>query len=163
MIEGPIQYCPHCGSSLIEKIHSGKLRPVCPHCKWVYFPDPKVAVAVLIKENDQILLVQRMFDPKKDHWTLPSGFVDAGEDPIQTAQRECFEETGLKIKNICLLDVIFSQEHPHGASILILYRAEVEAGQLKPGDDAKQATFFNIDQLPSLAFTSTQEILRAFI
>jgi ADP-ribose pyrophosphatase YjhB (NUDIX family) len=103
-----------------------------------------------------------MFDPKKDHWTLPSGFVDAGEDPIQTAQRECFEETGLKIKNICLLDVIFSQEHPHGASILILYRAEVEAGQLKPGDDAKQATFFNIDQLPSLAFTSTQEILRAF-
>jgi 8-oxo-dGTP diphosphatase len=159
MIKGSIQYCPQCGSTLIEKLHSGRIRPTCPCCEWVYFQDPKVAVAVLIKEDDQVLLVQRKFDPKKGHWTLPSGFVDAGEDPKQAAMRECLEETGLEIKDIQLLDVIFSQEHPRGASILIIYRAMVESGQLKPGDDANQATYFKISNLPPLAFASTQQIL----
>jgi ADP-ribose pyrophosphatase YjhB (NUDIX family) len=162
MIESPIQYCPHCGSSLVEQFHSGKLRPSCPHCKWVYFPDPKVAVAVLIKKGDQILLVQRRYGLKRDHWTLPSGFVDAGEDPMQAAKRECLEETGLMIMNISLLDVIYSQEHPQGASILILYRGDVEAGHLIPGDDAKQVAYFEINHLPLLAFKSTKDILAAF-
>jgi ADP-ribose pyrophosphatase YjhB (NUDIX family) len=66
-------------------------------------------------------------------------------------------------KNISLLDVIYSQEHSQGASILILYRADVETGHLNPGDDAKQAAFFEINYLPPLAFISTKEILSAYI
>jgi 8-oxo-dGTP diphosphatase len=162
MIEGPIQYCPHCGSSLTVRQHSGKLRPTCPNCDWVYFPDPKVAVAVFIKKNSQVLLVQRLFDPQKGHWTMPSGFVDAGEDPLEAARRECLEETGFNIGNIKLLDVLFSQEHPRGASILIIYRAEIQSGELKPGDDANQAAFFNLKHLPPLAFVSTKTILERF-
>jgi len=159
MIDGQIHYCPRCGSILIEELHSGRMRPSCPKCEWVYFPDPKVAVAVMIKKDEQILLVQRTYDPQKGHWTLPSGFVDAGEDPKQAAERECLEETGLVIKNIQLLDVIFGQEHPRGASILIIYRAEVQSGQLTPGDDANQAAYFHIKNLPPLAFASTQQII----
>ncbi|OGO12932.1 MAG: hypothetical protein A2Y53_05035 [Chloroflexi bacterium RBG_16_47_49] len=162
MIDGQIRYCPRCGSILIEELHSGRMRPSCPKCEWVYFPDPKVAVAVMIKKDDQILLVQRMFDPQKGHWTLPSGFVDAGEDPKQAAERECLEETGLVIKDIRLLDVIFGLEHPRGASILIIYRAEVQSGLLAPGDDANQAAYFHIDNLPPLAFASTQQIFISY-
>jgi ADP-ribose pyrophosphatase YjhB (NUDIX family) len=139
------------------------MRPSCPICDWVYFPDPKVAVAVLIKDDNQVLLVQRSFDPKKGHWTLPSGFVDAGEDPKHAAKRECLEETGLEIKDIHLLDVVFSQEHPRGASILIIYKATVESGQLKPGDDASQAAYFKVSDLPPLAFNSTIQILTAYL
>ena len=144
MINGTIQYCPLCGTAVIEKLHSGRLRPTCPHCEWVYFPDPKVAVAILIKKENQVLLVQRTYDPQKGYWTLPSGFIDAGEDPKSAAERECVEETGLKIKDIRLLDVIFSQEHPRGASILILYQAEIQSGELVPGDDANQACLFPV-------------------
>jgi 8-oxo-dGTP diphosphatase len=128
----------------------------------VYFPDPKVAVAVLIKENDQVLLVQRMFDPQKGYWTFPSGFVDAGEDPKLAAKRECLEETGLVVTDIQLIDVFFSQEYPRGASILIIYGAKVESGQLVPGDDAIQAAYFKLHNLPPLAFESTQQILAAY-
>ena len=163
MIEGPIQFCPRCGFSLIDQLHSGKVRPSCPNCGWVYFPDPKVAVAVLIKKNSQLLLVQRRYDPQKGYWTLPSGFVDAGEDPMEAARRECLEETGLQINSIRLLDVLFSQEHARGASILIIYQAEVAAGELKPGDDANQAAFFSIGDLPALAFASTYKILEQFL
>jgi len=163
MIADPIKFCPRCGTTLIAQLHSGKLRPVCPGCKWIYFPDPKVAALVLIKYDDQVLLVQRRFEPHKGLWTLPSGFVDAGEDPLLTAKRESLEETGLVIHDINLLDVIYSQEYPHGASILILYQAQVQSGLLKPGDDAGQAAYFDIHHLPQLAFSSTKQILDSYI
>ena len=159
MIEGPIQFCPRCGSNLVVLMHSGRLRPSCPNCNWVYFPDPKVAVIVLIEQKGQVLLVQRKYDPQKGFWTLPSGYIDAGEDPIQAAKRECQEETGLTTKDIRLLDVLFSQEHPRGASILIIYRATIDMGDLRSGDDANQAMFFNLESLPPLAFASTHHIL----
>jgi ADP-ribose pyrophosphatase YjhB (NUDIX family) len=129
----------------------------------MYFPDPKVAVAVLLRKDDQVLFVQRRYGPQKGYWTLPSGFVDAGEDPKMAAQRECLEETGLMIGDIRLMDVIYGQEHPRGASILIVYQAQVQSGELKPGDDAMQAAYFSLDNLPPLAFVTTRQILGLFI
>ena len=159
MIDGPIKFCPRCGTTLTERLHTGKQRPVCPNCGWVYFPDPKVAVAILIRKGDQVLFVQRRYDPQKGYWTLPSGFVDAGEDPKLAAERECLEETGLLIRDLKLLDVVYGQEHPRGASILIIYQAQVESGVLIAGDDARRAAYFHIHKLPPLAFKSTQQIL----
>jgi 8-oxo-dGTP diphosphatase len=120
-------------------------------------------VAVLIRKENLVLLVQRTYDPQKGHWTLPSGFVDAGEDPIEAARRECLEETGLHIEGIQLIDVLFSQEHPRGASILIVYRADAQSGQLTAGDDARRAAYFNIHHLPPLAFASTYKLLDNFL
>jgi 8-oxo-dGTP diphosphatase len=116
-------------------------------------------VAVLIKKSDQILLVQRKYDPQRGHWTLPSGFIDAGEDPKYAAERECLEETGLDVSDLQLVDVLYSQEYPRGASILIIYRANNWSGELHPGDDANQAAFFGINNLPILAFHSTRQII----
>jgi 8-oxo-dGTP diphosphatase len=159
MIEGPIRYCPRCGSTVSEQLHMGKLRPTCPACGWVYFPDPKVAVAALIRKDDRVLLTQRRYEPQRGRWTMPSGFVDAGEDPAKAVKRECLEETGLVISDITLLDVLYSQEHPHGASILIIYQADIGTGEIKPADDVTQAAFFPINDLPPLAFLSTKLIL----
>jgi ADP-ribose pyrophosphatase YjhB (NUDIX family) len=153
------KFCPHCGNHLINRFHSGRLRPSCPACDWVFFPDPKVAVVVLIKKEDQVLLIQRKYDPHKGYWSLPSGFVDAGEDPKITAFRECKEETGLEINRLQLLDVLFSCEFPRGASILIIYTAEVVSGQLIAGDDAIKVAYHPITNLPPMAFSSTQQIL----
>jgi ADP-ribose pyrophosphatase YjhB (NUDIX family) len=157
-----IKYCPRCATPLITKIHSGKQRPVCPKCGWVYFPDPKVAVVVMIRKQDQVLLTQRVFEPQRGRWTLPSGFVDTDEDPKLAARRECLEETGLVINNLKLLDVIYSQEYPRGASILLLYEAQVKSGDLKPGDDAGQVGYFSVNGLPPLAFLSTSYILEKY-
>lgn len=162
MEDESIRFCPRCATELIRRLHSGKLRPACPNCGWVYFPDPKVAVLVLIRKDEQILLVQRVFEPQKGSWTLPSGFVDAGEDPKAAAQRECLEETGLVVDDLKLLDVIYSQEYPRGASILLLYEAQVRSGDLRPGDDAGQVGYFSVDRLPPLAFLSTHQILDNF-
>ncbi len=160
MIAEEVNYCPRCGTELMQAHRFGRLRPVCPNCEWIYFADPKVAAAALIENDNSVLLVRRAIDPAQGRWTIPAGFVDAGEDPVKAAERECYEETGLKVKVTELLDVIYGQEHPHGAHIIIFYRAEVLAGTITPGDDVDRVAFFSRDQLPPLAFSTTQRILK---
>ena len=67
-------------------------------------------MAVLVEDDGQVLLVRRANEPQRGLWTLPAGFVDAGEDPVLAAERECLEETGLRVKITGLLDVIFGLE-----------------------------------------------------
>lgn len=154
-----IRFCPCCGTGLVQAARFGRLRPSCPACDWVFFPDPKVAAVALVLEAGQVLLVQRANQPFQGFWTLPGGFVDAGEDPQRAAERECLEETGLVVRAVRLLDVIARTEHSRGADILIVYAARYEAGELSAGDDALQAQYFPLSALPPLAFESTKEIL----
>lgn len=155
-----VNYCLRCGGELTLQMRFGRMRPACENCGWVYFADPKVAAAALIMMNDQVLLVKRAVDPQHGKWTLPAGFVDAGEDPAQAVVRECFEETGLQVQVEGLLDVMFGLEHPRGAHILIVYRVTPTGGELHAGDDVDQATYFSLDQLPPLAFRTTTRILQ---
>lgn len=159
MIADEINFCPRCATALVIEERFGKLRPICPRCEWIYFPDPKVAVAVLIRNENDVLLVRRANDPARGRWTLPAGFVDAGEDPVLAAERECFEETGLRVKVNGLLDVLSGLEHPRGAHIVIFYSGVIISGNLSPGDDADRAAFFPEDDLPQLAFKTTEKIL----
>jgi ADP-ribose pyrophosphatase YjhB (NUDIX family) len=163
MLADEVNFCPRCGSGLIQMQRLGRLRPSCPKCEWIFFPDPKVAVAVQIVEEGKILLVRRSNNPQQGLWTLPAGFVDAGEDPKLAAERECLEETGLVVKVTDLIDVLSGQEHERGADILIVYQAVIYSGALTPGDDADQAAFFLLEQLPPLAFNSTNKILKSLL
>ena len=154
-----IKFCPLCGTNTIISTRAGQNRPVCPFCDWVFFPDPKVAVVAVIIRNGKVLLTRRVNKPQQGLWTFPGGFVDAGEDPARAAERECLEETGLRVKVSGLVDVLSGQEHPRGADILIVYDGEILDGVVQPGDDADLADFFSLDELPPLAFRSTQEII----
>jgi len=159
MIEYEVKYCPRCGTRLISEQRAGRMRPVCPSCNWIFFPDPKVAAAVLVEQAGKVLLVRRVNQPYQGSWTLPAGFVDAGEDPARAAVRECLEETGLQVQVTELFDVIPGQEHPAGAHIVIVYRAVVLGGELSAGDDADGADFFDRTNLPPLGFQATKRVL----
>lgn len=159
MLAEDVKYCPRCGTRLGEKERAGKVRSVCPDCDWIFFPDPKVAVASIVIQVGKVLLVQRAHQPFRGKWMLPAGFVDAGEDPEDAALREIFEETNLNVRLQELWMVLSGQEYDKGAHILIVYKAAILGGELSAGDDAVQAGFFNLDALPPLAFSSTKEIL----
>ena len=137
----------------------GHERPVCPQCGWIYFADPKVAAAVLVEQDSRVLLVRRVNEPYRGLWTLPAGFVDAGEDPARAAERECLAETGLTVRATRVLDVIAGREHERGADFIVVYYAEVLSGKLSAADDADLAEWFLMNQLPSLAFDATKKIL----
>lgn len=159
MPDSEYHFCPRCGSELNLEDRFGRLRPFCEKCGWIYFADPKVAVAVLVEQEGKVLLVRRINDPFRGYWTLPAGFVDAGESPEEAGVRECLEETGLDVRITGLLDVIAGQEHPRGAHILIAYHGEIIKGNARPGDDADELGFFSRQDLPPLAFVSTKKIL----
>jgi ADP-ribose pyrophosphatase YjhB (NUDIX family) len=157
--EEEVRYCPSCGQAVEQRRVFGRDRPVCPACGRVHFENPRVAAAALVEREGRVLLVRRANDPARGLWTLPAGFVDAGEDPRRAAERECAEETGLTVRANRLLDVINGQEHRRGASIVIIYRAEVRSGTLKAGDDADAAGFFGPEELPPLGFEATRKAL----
>lgn len=148
-----IHFCPRCGSLVSLQVRFGKPRPVCGQCGWVFFADPKVAVAVLVLQNSHVLLVQRLNEPQRGLWSLPGGYLDAGEDPLEAARRECLEETGLvvEIGALLRLDSRPASAAP-GAHLILHYSARVERGELAPGDDAQAAQFFALTSLPELAF-----------
>jgi 8-oxo-dGTP diphosphatase len=163
MLAEDVKYCPRCGTRLVSQQRMGKVRPVCPGCAWIFFPDPKVASGVLVQRYGKVLLVRRANDPRRGYWTLPVGFVDAGEDPAFAAVRECREETGLQIQIVELVGVFSGQEHPRGAHIIIVYRGEILDGELHPGDDANDTAFFDTNELPPLAFSTTERILKDYL
>jgi 8-oxo-dGTP diphosphatase len=154
-----VKFCPCCGMMIGQADSFGKVRPVCKQCGWIHFADPKVAAAALIEQDGRVLLVRRVNEPFRGFWTLPAGFVDAGEDPADTAARECLEETGLTVRILHVLDVIAGREHPRGADFIIVYGAQVISGELMAGDDADQAAWFERADLPPLAFRATQKTL----
>jgi ADP-ribose pyrophosphatase YjhB (NUDIX family) len=162
MSEEEIHFCLRCGTPVIETERFGKIRPVCPKCGWIYFHDPKVAVAALIEKDGKVLLVRRINDPQRGYWSLPAGFLDAGEDPIQAVQRECKEETGLDVRITSLLTVLAGQEHPRGSHLFIVYRGDVLRGKLIAGDDADEVGWFGRGELPPLAFSTTKQILNQY-
>lgn len=136
-------------------------RRACPACNYVHYTDPKVGVGALVMQDAGILLVKRKMDPERGKWSIPAGFLDHGEDPKETAVREVHEETGLKIQIVELLDVFTNPPQQGGASIFILYRAQLLGGTMRAGDDAGDVGFFALDQLPELAFSSTHAAIRA--
>ena len=125
----------------------------------MFFADPKVAVAVLVERQGRILLVERANEPFRGLWTLPAGFVNAGEDPALAASRECLEETGLTITITGLLDIVAGREHPRGSDFVIFYRGTAGPGQATAADDAAAVGWFDRAHLPELAFKSTSHIL----
>ncbi len=156
-----IAYCPLCATPLITRPVSDKPRRACPNCHYIYFTDPKVGVGVFVVDDGKVLLVRRRMNPEKGKWSIPAGFLDSGEDPRETAVREAFEETNLRVKIEGLIDVYYNPvTQGPGASVFILYRARLLGGELRAGDDADDARFFHLGELPEIAFASTRAAIQ---
>lgn len=156
-------FCPICGTALDRRQRTGAVRPVCPKCDHTVYFDPKVAVVVVIFQNDRILMIKRAQDPKKGFWALPAGFVDAGEDPQAAARREALEETGLIVKIDRLMDVFHTPDDGGMADIVIAYAASITGGTLHADDDAEAADWFDKTRIPELAFLPSQRIVERWV
>jgi dATP pyrophosphohydrolase len=56
---------------------------------------PQSALTVIYNQSGQVLVMQRNDDAQ--FWQSVTGTLEQGEEPIETAKREVFEETGIDI------------------------------------------------------------------
>jgi 8-oxo-dGTP diphosphatase len=101
-----------------------------------------------------VLLIQRANDPFAGSWALPGGFVEPGERVKAAAARELAEETTIEADTLELLDIYDTPgRDPRGATVSLVYvlRSDVEL-DARGGDDAREARWFALDALPTLAF-----------
>jgi len=124
------------------------------------YPRPSLTVdcAVICKCNREfyVLLIQRANSPFKDKWAFPGGFVDMDEDIEVAAYRELKEETGFVgfgLEQFKTYGAV--NRDPRGRTVSVVYTCIMELDELpfvKGEDDAKQAKWLSVDQLPPLAF-----------
>ena len=114
---------------------------------------PKLTVDGIVLEDERILLIKRKNQPFKGIWALPGGFVEYDEKTEDATVREVLEETGLKTK-INHLAGVYSDPNrdPRGHTVSIVYVLDICNGELKSGDDACDAKFFDLKNLPDLSF-----------
>ncbi len=117
------------------------------------YKSPKLTVDGIVLKDGKILLIKRKNQPFEGKWALPGGFVEYGEKTENATVREVFEETGLKTKINHLVGVYSDPNRdPRGHTVSIVYVLDICDGELKSGDDACDAKFFDLKNLPDLSF-----------
>ena len=124
-------------------------------------------IAVFRKNDNQteILLIRRKNEPYQGMWALPGGFMEMNEPLEVTAIRELEEETGLK--GISLEQYrTFSQVNrdPRTRVITTVFYGFADFGNSHAagGDDAEEARWFNVEELPALGFDH-QDIIHGLL
>jgi 8-oxo-dGTP diphosphatase len=118
----------------------------------------KVTVdAVVFKKETtttSILLISRKNPPFQNQWALPGGFVEDNEDLETAAIRELKEETGISLTKCEQLYTFGKPDRdPRGRTISVAYVGFSEGSDHpKAADDAKEAKWFPLNNLPGLAF-----------
>jgi 8-oxo-dGTP pyrophosphatase MutT (NUDIX family) len=59
------------------------------------FPEYHQLTNTIVRWGEKVLLVRRLTEPFRDHWSVPGGGVEPGETYLQAALRELSEETGI--------------------------------------------------------------------
>ncbi|WP_071675594.1 NUDIX hydrolase [Nioella nitratireducens] len=123
------------------------------------YPHPAVTADICIFSirdgKLHVLLIKRLVDPFKDSWAIPGGFIKMDEDLIDGARRELEEETGVADVPLEQLGAYGTPDRdPRERVITVAFMALVPSDQmvLAAATDAADARWFDMDDLPKLAF-----------
>lgn len=109
------------------------------------------------------MLVKRKNEPFKNLWSLPAGFVNYGENPVNAAIRELKEETNLNAKLDKIIGIYLADDHPKTFSILTVIKVKNPSGKLVAKDDVSELNYFKIDNLPEMAFPTQLKAIKNIV
>ena len=156
--------CPRCSGPLARGVRGGVERPTCPACGFVFFANPGVGAACVIRDRDgRVLLVQRGPDQfGAGRWCFPCGYVEWGEDVRAAAAREALEEAGVAVTLGDVVYVASNFHDPAKPSVGVWFAATPTDPGSTPvaGDDAVAVGWFDPAAPPPLAFPTDLDLLR---
>lgn len=128
---------------------------------------PRVAVgAVVLKNNDEILLIKRKYPPSPNLWSIPGGHIEAGEPVLVALFRELEEETSLKASKATLLAITeyiklrkdYSVKYHY---IILDYLITDAEGEPTANEESLDIGFFRFSEALKLELTdTTKELIR---
>ena len=129
-----------------------------------HWGEPSVTTDTVAYNGDKILLIRRGNYPYKNFWALPGGFFEKTDEDLNFgAQRELKEETGIDIdpKYFRQIKTYGHNFDPRMKIVDVAFSVRVskkDMDKIKGLDDACDARWFNINELPKLAFHHEQII-----
>lgn len=110
-----------------------------------------VVVDSLILRGDELLLHKRsnkLNEPGK--WSLAGGFLEQNETVAEGARREIFEETGYRVKNLTLLQIVDNpnRRNDDRQNISFAFFCTADKKDGRPDWEAAEQKWFKLDNLP---------------
>ena len=114
---------------------------------------PKVDLrCVIFNDKDQILMVKERVDSR---WSLPGGWCDVGFTPTEIAEKEAFEEAGVRVKARRVLAIFDKRCHDHPEDLFYTYKIFMECVpenyDISTGMETLDVGFFSRQDLPPLS------------
>jgi 8-oxo-dGTP diphosphatase len=159
-----VNFCLKCGNKIeLRTDKEGKMRPECTNCNWIYYKNPiPASTCVILNDNNEIVIIKRKFEPNAGEWALPSGYVEIDQTPAECAIEEMKEETGLLGKVIVQLGYYTDFSPIYEKVISFGFLMKIVGGKLQAGDDAEDAKFVSLDELPEICFASHRYFIEKF-
>ncbi|MEO0412489.1 MAG: NUDIX hydrolase [Pseudomonadota bacterium] len=128
-------------------------RDVCDTCGFIAYENPKIVVGSVVTWQGKYLLCKREIEPRRGFWTIPAGFLELNEEPIEGAKREAVEEANA-VLSIDRLLAVYSV--PRISQVQLIYRAELVDGNFSAGPESQDVALYDWDDVPwnELAFPS---------
>jgi len=102
-----------------------------------------IGVGAVIVDHGRVLLVRRGHEPLLGRWSLPGGLIELGETLQSALVREVWEETGLMVEPVELVELIDSihrdGERVRFHFVIADYLCRVQGGALRAASDADEA------------------------
>ncbi len=108
----------------------------------MHWANAKPAAAALVVQDGKLLLTRRAIEPWLGLWCAPSGFCDGAEHPIDAAEREAFEEAGMRVRVTGYLGVWIAEYAPATSAgddaehVAVAYYHAVPAGPAAANHDS---------------------------
>jgi ADP-ribose pyrophosphatase YjhB (NUDIX family) len=124
----------------------------------------KQTAGILILSDDKVLLCKRS---GSGQWAIPMGHMEEGEEPVDCAYREFYEETYLEITDpIKSIGRIKKKKNGKVKSILHIFLFEVDS-EVEPnledaqdGHEHTECGYFDVEEIEELEM---EESLKKFI
>ena len=130
---------------------------------------PLLGVGAVVLRRGKVLLVCRAQEPCKGEWTFPGGLVELGETLREAAERETYEETGIRIRAGEVLEVVDSLVKGTGGRLRFHYSivdviCRYISGSPLPCDDVSEVAWVPVKEALKMSLAGvTAQVLRKAI
>lgn len=112
------------------------------------YATPKMDVRGAVFQDGKLLMVEEIMD---GGWTMPGGWADVGDSPVQAVEREVREESGFEVKARKLIGAydanrVEPMQLYHAVKLVFL--CEIVAGETTTSDETSAVEFFAENEIP---------------